>query len=692
MPEKRDNRFPPIDSIPSRLEVVLLSFKHKRYPVPFASNKLTRIQREKSGKENQSSYCLIAHISGYEYKDGKPSPVVYTKTAILGMYTEEEGNSILKFLFRVSLNDMREENGKNYANWKILSEVKPSPQEFFSEISAEQIRHIEQFVKSYDPSAFEDILPHPNTIVLRSISMIQIGMLVDRIAWLFNVFAYSLKVVSYLVKILDELNITVRFRILWEALQYIRIHKDEFSFDPEDDIVTGTMLENHKNSEALSSSEETNELRIQNIHTLINIIFSHGEKDNNVQDDGGENSERLDLSETEESPAIKKMRDDLSKHIIGQERPIRMLARTFNLAKAGNIPKKGPLSKMIFAGPKGVGKTELAVTLAEWLNTQEKKALGRAKAEKNELPFTEDDIQKPSLITVPCGDFAGGMSHGVADLVGAPVGFVGSKSDQHGAQRPIFNPDNFPQNRITVLLFDEIEEAFVGARNEGMELMGILMEALETGRYTNRWQEEVDFSRTIVISTCNVGSEKIMESVQESKIGFKGGEKKRRKRRLTEEEIEHLNEKIYIITREEFRKTFKHPQFRDRLGRLIVFRLLNESNYQKIIPKIFFEEVQEWAGREPKIKVELSQEAFHWILDELNFEEGVRDLRTFIRKDIAEPLARAHNLKRLKKGRTYIVRTKEVPVRNGSKVQNGETELKADFYIKPVASIDGDSS
>lgn len=413
---------------------------------------------------------------------------------------------------------------------------------------------------------------------------------------------------------------------------------------------------------------------------LIKILF-HDELAL-PQETEGEPEEELVISESDEPPSIAQMREFVSGRVIGQGRPIRAIGRALNLAKAGNFPREGPLLKAVFAGPKGVGKTELAKDLADWLWEAEKRALARAKEQNTTAPFTEAEIAKPPLVKVPCGDFSGENSHGVSNLIGSPVGYTGSKGTSN-AQPPTLRPELFPPNRIVVALFDELERAFLGARSEGAELMGIMMEFMNTGRYKNRWGEEVDFSRTIVICTSNVGSVKIMQSAKEPAIGIRprrnGNGKK--KKRLTEEEIERLNEKIYETTRDEYVKMFL-PQFRDRLGRLIVFRFLTDSEYQQIVQKVFREEVLDWAERVAGIKVELDQEAAQWILEELKFEEGVRDVREFIRKEVSEPLARAYNLHRLQRGKTYIVGIKESSMRNGVQSTNGETETKAVFRIK----------
>lgn len=458
-----------------------------------------------------------------------------------------------------------------------------------------------------------------------------------------------------------------------ERLSAIGVLLKIFAHPPQV-VVVGEETEHKKTGQKTTPTKEE----------LINFLF--------WDDTGAETSsqetagEILELPEDAEITSISDLKKYMAQRVIGQERAIRTIGRALNLAKARNFPKEGSLLKVIFAGPKGVGKTELALALADWLWEAEKKALARAKEQGKPSLFIEAEIAKPPFVKIPCGDFAGENSHGVSDLIGSPTGYAGSRGTQN-AHPPVLRPELFPPNRMVVLLFDEIEKAFLGARNEGAELMGIMVEFMNTGKYRNRWGEEVDFSRTIVICTSNVGSVKIMQSAKEPTMGIRPRRNGngRKKRRLTEEEIERLNEKIYDTTRDEYAKTFR-PEFRDRLGRLIVFRFLTDSEYHQIVQKVFKEEVLEWAEKVAGIKVELTEETANWILEELKFEEGVRDLREFVRKEISEPLARAHNLQRLKRGKTYVVRIKKGGPQNGSKITNGETDIKAEFHIKPESA------
>jgi ATP-dependent Clp protease ATP-binding subunit ClpA len=341
--------------------------------------------------------------------------------------------------------------------------------------------------------------------------------------------------------------------------------------------------------------------------------------------------------------------------------------------KAGfNTPSR-PLLVVFFAGPTGVGKTEMAYALSDFLWVSEKNALKESKKKGRYVPFNEKEIIEPPIIEVDCGEFAGSLSHGVSNLIGSPAGYVGSKGTGKGAQPPVFNPQNFPKNRIKVLLLDEIEKAFINSRDNGAEIMGVLMKILDKGKLVNNWEEEVDFTRTIIIFTSNIGSVEIMKSAEDPKIGFGAGIKRKD---LSDKAIEQLNEKIYDVTKREYEKLFR-PEFRNRINRFIAFHFLSSAEYIAIIKKEFAEIVEKRA-RELGFAIELSTEILDWFLNEIKGEEGVRKLRDFMQKEISEPIAKAYNLKKLKAGKTYIVKIKAVPVPN----DKDKVEMKAYFVVK----------
>lgn len=381
------------------------------------------------------------------------------------------------------------------------------------------------------------------------------------------------------------------------------------------------------------------------------------------------------MEENEEPPSIAACGKYLSMRIIGQKRPIRALTRTINRLKAGVIRKKRPLLVIAFMGPSSVGKTELARALADYLWTLEKKALERAKEKNMPVPFTEEDILRPPLIEINCGDFAGSQSHAVSVLAGSPPGFAGSRGTQ-SAQPPIFTPSNFPANRFTVLLLDEIEEALIDTRDNGADIRGILVKILDSDTYTNNWGEKVNFENTIIVLTSNIGWKEIAERAEPSSFGIKPTREDKKKKR-TEEDITRLNESIYEVTKREWEKTMP-LKLRKRTHLLVVFHFLNKENYRQIILKEF-RELTERVRQEMEIDLELSEEAVAWLLDEVETEEGVRTLGFFMDKEIVVPLSRLYNLKRLTKGKKYVVGIKEVP--SGDDEIPLTQEIKMDFRL-----------
>lgn len=362
--------------------------------------------------------------------------------------------------------------------------------------------------------------------------------------------------------------------------------------------------------------------------------------------------------EDDEPPSIRMLHDFLSKRVIGQDRAVRTVVRAFNLVKAGYVTEQRSLITLFFAGPTSVGKTEFARALADFIWSMEKEAIERAKQNGIQPHISEKEIEKPPLVEVDCGMFAGSLSHGVSNLVGAPTGYVGSKGtkDRGMYQEPILTPKNFPPNRITVLLFDEIEKAFVDSRDNGAEIMGVLMKILDKGEFVNNDCDIVDFRRTIVIFTSNIGSKDILNAVNDVGIGFTSSPKKEW---LTEQEVEEVNYKIYNITKKAYEKLFP-PEFRNRIHRLVVFHFLHESHYREIINKEF-SSVRDW-GKKRGIEISLSDEAVEWILAEINAEEGVRKLRDFMANKIMEPIAKAYNLRKLTSAKRVIVNKEDFSI------------------------------
>lgn len=379
--------------------------------------------------------------------------------------------------------------------------------------------------------------------------------------------------------------------------------------------------------------------------------------------------DRIVLPDDVESPPIVRLKSFLRSRVIGQERAVTEVSRAFNIALAGLSRPERPLLVEFWAGPTSVGKTEMALSLAKFLEECEREILADAKKSGKPAPFTEKDIALPPIEIVDCGMFSGSLSHGISNLIGSPTGYVGSKEDnRNGPPRPpILNDKRFPSNRIMVLLLDEFEKAVVDSRDNGAEIIGILMKILDKGELFNNWGQRVLFDRTVVIFTSNIGSAKIVEAAENAGIGFKADD------RHSESGVRVLNDQVYAGTKKEYEKIFS-PEFRNRIHRFIAFRFLSDAEYRLIIQKEF-RDIRERAQKEVQVDLELAEETVEWFLPQIHVKEGVRKLRDWMDKEIVEPLSRAHNLKWLKVGKTYRVGTRKFTRPDGA------TEIKAEFVL-----------
>lgn len=405
---------------------------------------------------------------------------------------------------------------------------------------------------------------------------------------------------------------------------------------------------------------------------LINLIFGgelRSRSQNRVKVSSPASGSELVIPEGVESPGIIELKNFLEKSIIGQDRAIKEVVRALNIAKAGIFPPQRPLLVQFWAGPTGVGKTEMAISIANFIWEREKELINTYKSKGLPPPFTEKDIAMSPLVRIDCGMFGGSLSHGVANLIGSPAGYVGSKGSQRNPQPPLLNPSRFPPGRLTVLLFDEFEKAIQNSRDNGAEIVGILMNILDKGELRNNWDEIVSFHNTIIIFTSNIGSTEIIKEALESGIGFEVNSSRR-----SERDVEILNARIYEVVKKKYEEVFP-PEFRSRIHRLIVFRFLSDDDYFEIIKKEFGD-IKQQIKKEWRVDIELTEAAVRWLLFEIHTQEGVRKLRDLMYREIVEPLARAYNLGLLWPV-TYLVDVE--PARESGL---GEVKLKAKFLVK----------
>lgn len=293
----------------------------------------------------------------------------------------------------------------------------------------------------------------------------------------------------------------------------------------------------------------------------------------------------IPLSKLEEKESVKlaKMEDALHNRIVGQDDAIKAVSKAIRRTRAGLKDKKRPIGSFIFLGPTGVGKTELARALAEYL-------------------FGDDN----ALIRIDMSEYMEKFS--VSRLLGAPPGYVGYEEGGYLTEKVRRRP-------YCIILLDEIEKAHP-------DVFNILLQAFDDGRLTDSLGHVVDFKNTIIIMTSNLGTQLIGKRTSP---GF-----------LTEDD-EISYQKMKGKVTEELKKTFR-PEFLNRIDEVIVFHALDIEHIKAIINLMIKQINLQLAER--NLWLELSAEAQELLLKkgyDPNF--GARHLRRAILKNIEDPLA-----------------------------------------------------
>src|SRR6184192_1016699 len=285
-----------------------------------------------------------------------------------------------------------------------------------------------------------------------------------------------------------------------------------------------------------------------------------------------------------ESARLTRMEDELHKRVIGQEEAIEAVSRSIRRARAGIKDPKRPTGSFIFLGPSGVGKTELARTLAEFL-------------------FGDED----AMIQVDMSEYM--EKHSVSRLVGSPPGYIGY--DEGGQLTEAVR-----RKPYSVLLLDEIEKAHP-------DVFNILLQILEDGRLTDAQGRTVDFRNTIVIMTSNIGAKDIAKNVS---FGFG-----------TSDEMGASYEEMKNRIMGELKKVFR-PEFLNRIDEVIVFHNLAREEIKSIIDLMIGRVRAQVAEHE--LQLELVEEAKDLLVDKgWDPAMGARPLRRAIQRYIEDPLA-----------------------------------------------------
>ncbi len=287
-----------------------------------------------------------------------------------------------------------------------------------------------------------------------------------------------------------------------------------------------------------------------------------------------------------ESEKLNRIEKELSTRVIGQKEAIHAVSRAIKRTRAGISEVDKPIGSFIFLGPTGVGKTELARALAEFIFSDEK-----------------------AMIRIDMSEYM--EKHSTARLIGSPPGYVGY---EEGGQLT----EAIKHRPYSLILFDEIEKAHP-------EVFNLFLQVLDNGRLTDGKGRTVDFKNTIVIMTSNLGGEYVREI---SSIGFVPDKDSSLQRKKGE-----LKEKIEEQLRVRFR-----PEFLNRIDDIVIFNSLTHQDIEKIVD-IQIERIEKRLA-EKGIIIKLTEEAKKYLAQKgYNPEFGARPLKRLMEKEVLDPLA-----------------------------------------------------
>lgn len=299
------------------------------------------------------------------------------------------------------------------------------------------------------------------------------------------------------------------------------------------------------------------------------------------------------------------MEDELKKRVVGQEEAISAVANAIRRSRAGISEKKRPIGSFIFLGPTGVGKTELARTLASFM-------------------FNDEE----AIVRVDMSEYM--EKHAVSKMVGSPPGYIGY--DEGGQLTEIIR-----RRPYSVVLFDEIEKAHP-------DVFNMMLQILEDGHLTDAKGRKVNFKNTVIIMTSNIGSEMIMEMGRRGEFGFSDG-----KKASVQKQEENMKEKVMDALKDHFK-----PEFLNRIDEIIVFHPLDQKQIRHIVDL----QIDLVAKRlsEQKIILEVNDKAKDW-LGKKGYDAnlGARPLKRVIQTELLDPLSMLIIEGKIKDGHTVNV-------------------------------------
>ncbi|MFH0857409.1 MAG: ATP-dependent chaperone ClpB [Candidatus Magasanikbacteria bacterium] len=291
----------------------------------------------------------------------------------------------------------------------------------------------------------------------------------------------------------------------------------------------------------------------------------------------------------DEMKKLAHMENDLSGRVIGQDEAIHAISNAIRRSRAGISEEKRPIGSFIFMGPTGVGKTELAKALAEFM-------------------FNDEE----SIIRVDMSEYM--EKHSVSKMLGSAPGYIGYEEGGQLTERVRRKP-------YSVVLFDEIEKAHP-------EVFNVMLQILEDGHLTDSKGRKVNFKNTVIIMTSNIGSEMIMQLGKSGEFGFDDA---------NDSGIQENESRVKKNVMDALQQHFK-PEFLNRIDEIIMFHPLRREHIRRIVD-LQLEHVQKRLD-ERKIKLQVTMKAKTWLGDKgYDPNLGARPLKRVIQSDLLDPLA-----------------------------------------------------
>src|SRR5688572_23314469 len=309
------------------------------------------------------------------------------------------------------------------------------------------------------------------------------------------------------------------------------------------------------------------------------------------------------LDPERKSPRAAEFEDKLSALIVGQERAVRRMSGLFQIYLAGMNNPARPIGTMLFLGPTGSGKTRVVEAASEVL-------------------FNDPH----AVIKIDCAEFQ--HSHEIAKLIGSPPGYLGHRETSPMLTQENLDKAHTEETKLSFVLFDEIEKA-------SDSLWQLLLGILDKATLTLGDNRRVDFSRTVVIMTSNLGAREMSDMISGG-IGFAptktaGGKPK---------DDNEIDTKIYRTALEAAKRKFS-PEFMNRIDKVVVFRSLKEHHLRRILDielSTVQDRITESAGT--KFIFECTDPAKEFLLNEgIDLKYGARHLKRAIERFLVYPLS-----------------------------------------------------